>query len=129
MKLRAHHLLCLPNFIGEGYGDAFCANMAAQKKRLAEEGHFMLTEGADDICADCPHKRGGVCASEDKVSRYDGAVCRMLGLHAGKSCDTAETEKRVRAEIFDAGRLGEICGDCEWFSLCAGLTRERKDNK
>ncbi len=127
MKLRAHHLLCLPNFIGEGYSDAFTANMAAQKRRLAAEGGFTLAEGADDICAACPHRRDADCASQDKVLRYDAAVRRLLGLRPGESYGAAALQERVYAEIFEKHRLGEICGDCEWYPLCARLTGERKE--
>ena len=127
MKLRAHHLLCLPNFIGEGYDDAFTANMAAQKRRLAEEGRFTLTEGADDICAACPNRCGADCVTQEKVSRYDAAVCRLLGLAPGGTCDAAALEARVREEIFERHRLRAVCGDCEWYLLCARLTGEEKE--
>lgn len=121
MRLRPHHLLCLPNFVGEGYDGAFCANMAEQKRRLAEEGFFTLCEGADEVCAACPNGRDGLCAFQEKVGRYDQAVCGILGLAPDSRYDAAELEKRVREEIFQKGRLGEICGDCEWFPLCSGL--------
>ena len=124
MRLRPHHLLCLLNFVGEGYDDAFCANMTEQKRRFAEEGLFKLALGADDICAACPNERGWFCAFQDKVWRYDKAVCRILVLDPGIRYDAAELEKRVREEIFAAGRLAEICGDCEWFSLCERLCAE-----
>jgi len=127
MKLRAHHLLCLPNFIGEGYSDAFTANMAAQKRRLAKEGTFMLSAGADELCAACPHRCGADCASQDKVSRYDAAVRRLLGLRPGEEYDAAALFERVRTEIFETHRLSEICGDCEWYPLCASLTGEEKE--
>ena len=125
MKLRAHHLLCLPNFIGEGYSDSFTANMAAQKRRLASEGAFTLVEVADDICSACPNRRGEDCASQEKVRRYDAAV--LLGLTPGERCDAAALEKRVKAELFETHRLYEICGDCEWYPLCAGLIGEKKE--
>lgn len=127
MKLRPHHLLCLPNFVGEGYDDAFTANMAAQKRRFAETGRFTLADGADEVCAACPHRRGNGCVSQEKVSRYDAAVRAMLGLEPGQDCDAAVLRARVREEIFGAGRLGEICGDCEWFPLCGALIGGREE--
>ena len=127
MKLRPHHLLCLPNFIGEGYDDAFTANMAEQKRRFAETARFTLTGGADDVCAACPNARGWFCAFQNKARRYDRAVCRLLGLVPSCRYDAAELEKRVREEIFEAGRLGEICGDCEWFPLCGALIGGREE--
>ena len=129
MKLRPHHLLCLPNFVGEGYDDAFTANMAAQKRRFAETGRFTLADGADEVCAACPHRRGNGCVSQEKVSRYDAAVRRLLGLEPGKSYSAAALEARLRAEIFEKHRLAEICGDCEWYPLCARLTGERKEGQ
>ena len=125
MKLRPHHLLCLPNFIGEGYDDAFCANMAACKRKLAAEGVFELTAGADELCAACPHRRGEDCDAREKVARYDAAAVRLLGLEPGQRYDAAALFARVRAEIFTPGRLAEICPDCEWFHLCERLNRER----
>ena len=127
MRLRAHHLLCLPNFIGEGYSDAFCVNMAAQKRRLAEEGRFVLASGGDEICAACPNRRGGGCVSGEKVARYDAAVSALLGLEPGRDYDAAALETRVRKEIFEKHRLGEVCGDCEWYPLCARLIGEEKE--
>ncbi|MBR5343731.1 MAG: DUF1284 domain-containing protein [Oscillospiraceae bacterium] len=124
MRLRPHHLLCLPNFVGEGYDGAFCANMAEQKRRLAETGRITLIDGADEVCAACPNGRDGLCAFQDKVRRYDQAVCGILGLVTPFRYEAAELEKRVREEIFEAGRLEEICGDCEWFPLCRGLAEK-----
>ncbi len=129
MKLRAHHLLCLPNFIGEGYSDTFTVNMAARKRQLAAEGGFTLAEGADELCAACPHRRGEACETQDKVSRYDAAVRRLLGLEPGKTYSAAALEERVRTEIFEKHRLAEICGDCEWYPLCARLCGEGKEGQ
>ena len=129
MKLRAHHLLCLPNFIGEGYNSDFTANMAEQKRRLTREGAFLLTGGADDLCAACPNRQGEGCRTQEKVARYDAAVCRLLSLQPGGRYDFAALEKRVREDIFEKGRLGEICGDCAWYELCARLTGAGTEEK
>ena len=45
----------------------------------------------------------------------------------GESYGAAALQERVYAEIFEKHRLGEICGDCEWYPLCARLTGERKE--
>ncbi|MCR5663292.1 MAG: DUF1284 domain-containing protein [Oscillospiraceae bacterium] len=124
MRLRAHHLLCLPHFIGRGYDGAFTANMARQKRRLAEEGSFTLCEGADELCAACPRRSGGGCADGEKPLRYDRLVCEALGLEPGRRYEAAAVEARVRSEILEPGRLAELCGDCEWAALCAALDRQ-----
>lgn len=118
MKIRPHHLLCLPNFIGKGYDNAFAANMAQKKAQLEAEDIFTLAALCDDICAACPNRSGEWCETQEKVTRYDGAVTRALELTAGDTYSYAALQQRVAAEIFDQGRLQDICGDCEWFSLC-----------
>lgn len=129
MKLRAHHLLCLLNFVGEGYSDAFTANMAACRRELEAEDVFALCEGTDEICAACPHRRGARCDAEEKVLRYDAALSRLLGLRAGERYAASALRERIRTEVFAARRLREICGDCEWYGLCAGLIEEEKEGK
>ena len=118
MKLRAHHLLCLQNFVGEGYSDAFCANMAEQKRRAAGEDRFILEDGCDDICQACPERRGKLCRTQEKVARYDAAVAAHLGLRAGEALSWRAVSERVRSEIFRPGLLPAVCGDCQWQSLC-----------
>ena len=86
MKLRPHHLLCLQKYTGKGYDEAFTAHMNGLLGRLAahpeEEGQ--LTEGADDLCAACPHNAGGRCDSQEKVTRMDRGVLAALDLSYGQ---------------------------------------------
>lgn len=124
MKLRAHHLLCLQTFVGEGYSDAFCANMAEQKRRAAEEDRFVLADSCDDICLACPERRGGLCRTQEKAARYDAAVAARLGLHAGEEVSWRALSERVRNEIFRPGLLPSVCGDCRWQSLCRKILQQ-----
>ena len=126
MNLRPHHLLCLPNFIGEGYGDAFCANMAAKKALLEREDRFTPVCGCDGVCAACPHRQGDRCDAEEKVTRYDNAVRELLDLSPGVPCSYRELTDRVKREIFAPGRLREICGDCQWADLCERIIGEKR---
>ena len=129
MRLRAHHLLCLMNFIGEGYSDGFTRNMAACRRRLEAEDAFTLARGADDICAACPHRRGEGCVSQEKVLRYDAALEGLLGLARGERCSAAALQRRIRTEIFESGGLREICGDCEWYPLCAEICEKKEEER
>jgi hypothetical protein len=110
--VRYHHLLCLPRFVGKGYGDAFCANMASVKAQLEAAGILedgwidpslvTLVEGVDDVCTACPHWLGNRCESEEKVRAYDATVKRLL-------------DEGVKPTP------PQVCSDCGWYSLCKDL--------
>ena len=120
-ELRPHHALCAGFFRGRGYSPAFTAHMTALTDALRTSDPLLtLRGGADGLCRRCPHEHGGVCDSADKVARYDAAVLRLLGLRDGASLRRSRLSALVRERIVDAGRLGEVCGDCQWRDLCAG---------
>ncbi len=99
IKLRYHHLLCVPRFEGKGYSEDFCRNLADIKERLNTE-NYMLTDSADDICAACPNLINGICKDNKKVSAYDRAVKEAL------------KSNRELTPLF-------ICSDCQWFPVCS----------
>ena len=119
-ELRPHHALCAGFFRGKGYSEAFVANMAQVVATLrASDPLLTLRSAADPLCGSCPHNRGGVCESADKVARYDAAVLRLLGLRDGAALRRSELSARVRERILAPGRLGEVCGDCQWYEICS----------
>lgn len=95
LRLRYHHLNCIPCFEGKGYSPEFCKNMAAVKKRLESGEKFELVMSADDICFCCPNLQNGVCVNEAKVGKYD-----------------------LKTKMLGTGNLENICSDCMWFDIC-----------
>lgn len=95
LRLRAHHLNCIPRFKGAGYSREFCKNMESIKSRLENGEEYEFVAGADDVCLACPNLVNGICKSSEKVERYD----RL-------------TQKYGTADI------SKICSDCEWYSIC-----------
>lgn len=119
-ELRAHHALCVGFYRGKGYSPAFTAFMTQLVGSLrASDALLTLQSAADGLCFRCPHNHGGVCESAEKVARYDAAVLRLLGLPEGAALRRSELAALVRERIVDAGRLGEVCGGCQWHELCA----------
>ena len=84
----------------------------------ADPAVALLTE-CDTLCAHCPHRRGTACRSAEKVRSFDQAVLSLCGLHADEPLRWPEVSALVDAQILRPGRLGEVCGDCEWFPLCS----------
>ena len=124
-ELRPHHALCVGFFQGKGYSEAFVENMASVIGTLrASDPLLTLRSAADPLCGGCPHNRGGVCDSADKVARYDAAVLRLLALADGAALRWSELSARAREHILSPGRLGEVCGDCQWYEICSQATVE-----
>ena len=115
-KIRAHHGMCLSFFQGKGYSGDFVENMVRMKAILAENPEIILMDGPDDICAACPNRLTETCA--EKASRYDREVLRRCGLSVGERLPYREFSRKVIETILRPGVRAEICGDCQWSSLC-----------
>ena len=79
-------------------------------KRVKDGEPFILTEGKDDVCAACPHCKGGECMTKEKTDRYDKAVLEILSLEYGREYTYKEFDNK---DIID-----KVCCDCEWYELC-----------
>ena len=115
-NLRAHHGMCLYFFQGKGYSGKFVENMGAMKEILEENPLVRLLEGYDDVCAACPNKLTETCA--EKASRYDREVLGRCALSPGETLSFRDFSRRVEDTILRPGKREEICGDCQWSSLC-----------
>ena len=115
-NLRAHHGMCLYFFQGKGYSGEFVENMRAMKAILEENPKVRLLNSADDICAACPNKLTEICS--ENASRYDREVLRRCGLFVGEQLPYRDFSRKVIETILRPGKRAEICGDCQWSSLC-----------
>lgn len=115
-KIRAHHGVCLYFFQGKGYSGEFVENMGKMKAILEKNPEISLMDSPDDICAACPNRLTENCA--EKASRYDREVLRRCGLSAGERLPYQEFSRKVIETILRPGVRAEICGDCQWSSLC-----------
>ncbi len=120
-ELRPHHILCLAHFIGKGYNDGFAKNMAGIKAGLRPNASVRLISGPDDVCGECPHKRGAACAFGDKPGGFDARCLELCGFNYGMELPYGILLNRAYDEIINAGRLGQVCGTCEWYSLCSNI--------
>ena len=115
-KIRAHHGMCLSFFQGKGYSGDFVENMSRMKAILEKNPEISLMDSPDDICAACPNRLTENCA--EKASRYDREVLRRCGLSVGERLPYREFSRKVIETILRRGVRAEICGDCQWSSLC-----------
>lgn len=113
------------NFVGKGYSEKFTVNMRRIITSLENGENLILVNGADDICRACPYSSAGVCRDEEKVRRYDSAVCDVLLLEYGKEYVYNDLKNNVMDRVCRTEKLSEICGDCEWSELCGQIYQNK----
>lgn len=119
IHLRAHHLLCLQYFVGEGYSDLFTQSMADVQNRLQKGESWCLADGMDDICKDCPNNMDGICRTQEKVERYDEKIRSLL---SGTSSSYSSVSQLLQKDNL----LQSICPDCSWNALCQKIRQGKK---
>jgi hypothetical protein len=116
-RLRAHHLMCLNFFDGEGYSEAFVDNLRATLATADADG-IVLVEGADDVCAICTHLQDGVCDDESEIERLDRLARSLMQTEPGAVLTRDEIGARL-PDVLDAWYVG-ACEDCTYLCVCTG---------
>ncbi|MCL4499760.1 MAG: DUF1284 domain-containing protein [Chloroflexi bacterium] len=113
VRLRPHHLLCSRGFRGYGYGDAFVERFASVLAALRRPGVTVaVVEGADDICAACPHCGGGSCDKSDGTPGFDLAAAALLGVEPGGEHSWPDLVKLL--ESITPEDIRRTCAGCGW---------------
>ena len=119
IKLRAHHGMCLAFFEGKGYSAGFTAHMAQVLEYLEQKNPIVtVVAEADCICGGCPNLTDGRCRKAALVERYDKAVLALCGMEEHSILPWREFAARVAEYILSHGKRSEICGGCQWSSIC-----------
>ena len=126
IRLRAHHLLCLLTYVGEGYSPAFTANYDAVAERLSRGEDILLVSGPDDVCAPLLDEQEPHCLNEsvierDRLAARDVGDLLALPIQPGVRVDLdAAILARLR-QAFSVGGVRKACGGCEWSELCGAI--------
>jgi len=118
IRLRAHHLICLHFYRGEGYDKRFVENLTRVLKE-AEEFGVTLVDGGDDVCAACPSFSYNICTNqpggEEKIQMLDRLAIKLL-----KPNDAVLHWREIKTQI--PAIIGEwknkACQNCEWKTVC-----------
>jgi hypothetical protein len=124
VRLRAHHLLCMLTYVGEGYGAAFTRNFDAVLGRIAAGEEIAIVAGPDEVCApllaeDEPHcLLPSVTARDESAARE---VSDFFGLDIRSESGLRLDASRLAAmrAAFVRGELRSACLQCAWFELCS----------
>lgn len=118
LYLRPHHGLCFRFFEGKGYSSDFTLHMGGIIASLTPDTKIKITAGCDAVCGKCPENKFGLCASYDKVLRYDNSVLELTGVSVGDVLSYGELYGLIGSKIIDKGMLKDICPDCRWSYIC-----------
>jgi hypothetical protein len=125
IRLRAHHLLCLPTWAGKGYSPAFMVGFTAITTRIAAGEAVVLVEGPDDVCTPMLDDPGCHCRG-DSVVRRDARAARDVGrcwdAHGGwATAGAGSRHPRPDAPCLCGRRDPGACAGCDWFGLCRDI--------
>lgn len=120
LRLRPHHGLCIRHFKGKGYSEAFVENMkkVIEALRADPSREIVLQEGADVLCACCPHNRSGICEAQEKVAGYDAACLAACGLRGGQRLTWESFQRLIAARLAGQKGLERVCRGCQWLPDC-----------
>lgn len=119
-KLRPHHGLCIHNFVGKGYSEAFIENMFAVTAHLKQcpEQKIQLVVSEDVLCKRCPHHQNG-CVSGQKVRQMDRMVLQQLKLAQETTLSWEEYTQKIKRDI--TRPTASICKSCQWSDTCVEI--------
>jgi uncharacterized protein len=123
MKLRPHHILCVPFFtmVPPGRGEDFerISHAIRAMMTVDEDTLIEVNCGVDDLCAACPSLGGNGCVSpfgdEEKVRRWDVRVMEGLNLKYGDVLAAGDLRRLIRRKA----PLDFCRQRCVWKSVCA----------
>lgn len=125
LKIRAHHGMCLYFFEGKGYNDEFTVHMQKIHDKMQENPEIELIIQGDEICKKCPNLENGICNTRELVLHYDEEVLKRCGLSEGMKIFWNDFQDLVKEKIIFVGERQNICGNCQWSSLCSKKMKER----
>jgi hypothetical protein len=128
LRLRAHHLLCMLTYAGDGYSRAFTANFDAIVAQIAAGEDVLIVAGPDDLCAPLLDAPDAHCLRESVRERDSLAACdlsKLLGINVceGQRLTLGSSELQSMHKAFVSGETRAACLGCEWHGLCTAVAR------
>ncbi len=122
-EIRAHHLLCIPRFYGGGYDKEFGENLKkiCFEIRKNPDMKIKVTNKCDDICAQCPYKKDGICKKTPKfnywILKHDSRTLKKLKLKED-SIHKAKDVFNLSMDKVNNSNIMEVCKGCVFLKNC-----------
>jgi len=124
IKIRAHHLLCIPRFYRGGYDEKFANNMkdVVQSIRKNPNQKVKIAIGKnDDLCNSCPYWYKDKCVQSKKIGKWvvsqDKKVAKYLNLKPN-SIHKAKDVFNLSMDKVNPKTIKSVCKDCIFLENC-----------
>ena len=120
IKLRPHHLLCIPRYYRGGYVaetmKKICSNI-----RKKSNTKIKVVKKTDDVCTGCLHLKKDFCNKRPKINKYiliqDEMVLKKLNVKENSVHKAKDIFNHSVNEITNED-LKEICNGCDFLESC-----------
>jgi len=124
IKLRAHHLLCIPRFYHGGYDETFAKNMkniCIQIRKNPNTKIKIILGQPDNLCKKCPHLLKDKCIQSEKIGKWvisqDTKVAKYLCIK-NNSIHKAKDMFNLSIQKVNPKTIKEVCKDCIFLTNC-----------
>ena len=123
IKIRPHHLLCIPRFYSGGYNKEFGENLKNICFEIRKHPNLKikLSKGCDDICKKCPYKKDNICKKTPELNywilRQDDKVLKKLKIK-DNSVYKAKDIFNFSMDNVTSQNIKDICKGCVFLKNC-----------
>jgi len=124
IKIRAHHLLCIPRFYHSGYNKKFADNMkkiCMQIRKKPNTKIKIIIGESDDLCKKCPYLYNKGCVQSLKISKWvitqDKKVLKYLKLKEN-SIHKAKEIFNLSIQKVNPKTIRKVCKNCIFLDNC-----------
>jgi hypothetical protein len=124
IKIRAHHLACIPRFYRGGYNEEFATNMkkiCATIRKNPDIKIKILVGKPDDLCEKCPYLYKKECIQSKEIGKWvvaqDKKVAKYLKLKSN-SVRKAREVFNLSIDKVNRGTIKAVCNDCIFLENC-----------
>ena len=124
IKIRAHHLLCIPRFYHGGYDKKFAENMkkiCTQIRKNPDTKIKVIIGKPDDICHKCPYEYKGRCIQSKEMNKWvlsqDKKVLKHLKLKES-SIHKARDIFNLAMDKLTPRNIRKVCRGCVFLDNC-----------
>ena len=124
IKLRAHHLLCIPRFYSGGYNKTFADNMKKICFKIRKNSNTkikVIIGEPDDLCDKCPNLFGKRCVFSPEIEKWviaqDKKIAKYLNIK-NNSIHKAKDAFNLSMKKVNPKTIKIVCHRCPWLDNC-----------
>ncbi len=124
IKIRAHHLLCIPRFYSGGYDKKFAQNMKKICLKIRKNPKMkikVIVGKPDDLCDKCPYLYNKNCVQSKEIGKWvvlqDKKILKYLKLKP-KSIHKAKDIFNLAINKVNLKNIRQVCKNCIFLENC-----------